>query len=65
MKWFYFRFLYRRLMMLAHKNNWHHMTVSVSPDYGLMFRCHWCGLDRIFPPGRMNEDALRNHKIVL
>ena len=42
MSWLYYRFVYRHLMRLAHRFNWHHMAVSY-PENDKMLWCHWCG----------------------
>ena len=35
--------LYRRLMKLAHRHGWHHMTTCY-PCGDTMLVCHWCGI---------------------
>ncbi len=42
MSWLYYRFIYRHLMRLAHRFNWHHMAVSY-PENDKTLWCHWCG----------------------
>jgi hypothetical protein len=39
----YYRFLYRRLQILAHRFNWHH-TRTIYPEGDTMVLCDWCGL---------------------
>lgn len=43
MKSLYYRFLYRHLMRLAHRFNWHH-TRTIYPDGDTMLICDWCGM---------------------
>lgn len=48
----YYRFLYRRIMKLAHKYGWHHMRTSYILDettntIDTLVRCEWCGLSTI------------------
>ncbi len=43
MSWFYYRFIYRRLMKLAHRYGWHH-TRRCYPDGDTLLICDWCGL---------------------
>ena len=43
MRSFYYRFIYRRLMRVAHRYDWHH-TRTVYPDGDTMLVCDWCGL---------------------
>lgn len=40
---FYYAFIYRRLMVLAHRHGWHH-TRTHYPDGDMLLVCHWCGL---------------------
>jgi hypothetical protein len=45
MRWIYYRILYRPLMRLAHRFNWHHCDVLMPTPYeGVLHWCHWCGL---------------------
>ena len=49
---FYYKFLYRRIMKLAHKYGWHHMRTSYIEDpfnntISTLVRCEWCGLSTI------------------
>ena len=46
MKWLYYRFIYRRLMRLAHRFNWHH-TRTCYPDGDTLVVCDWCGLSKV------------------
>jgi hypothetical protein len=39
----YYRFIYRPLMRLAHRYNWHH-TKTIHPGGDTMLVCDWCGL---------------------
>lgn len=42
---FYYRFIYRHLMRLAHRYNWHYAPIIGPMDDGKRFRwCHWCGM---------------------
>ena len=43
MKWLYYRFIYRHLMRLAHRFNWHH-TRTIYPEGDTLLVCDWCGL---------------------
>ena len=43
MRWIYYKFIYRRLMVLAHRFNWHH-TRTCYPDGDTLLVCDWCGL---------------------
>jgi hypothetical protein len=42
-KWLYYRFIYRRLMKLAHRYGWHH-TRTCYPEGDTLLVCDWCGL---------------------
>lgn len=50
MKWLYYRFIYRRLMMLTHRFNWHH-TRTCYPDGDTLKVCDWCGLSCVTKRG--------------
>ena len=59
MRWLYYRFVYRRLMVLAHRFNWHH-TRTCYPDGDTLVRCDWCGLSSVmqrrgYKPAITNE----------
>ena len=45
MRWFYYKFIYRRLMTFMHSHDWHKMERNpwIDPE-NIHFRCHWCGL---------------------
>jgi hypothetical protein len=43
MKYLYHRFIYRHLMRLSHKFNWHHMPPCY-PEGDTMLHCSWCGI---------------------
>jgi len=43
MKWLYYQFIYRRLMKLVHRFNWHH-TRTIHPEGDTLLVCDWCGL---------------------
>lgn len=43
---FYRRFIYRRLMQLAHRYNWHHITISY-PEGDTKRTCQWCGMTEV------------------
>ena len=43
MRRLYYRFIYGRLMKLAHRFNWHHTTTTY-PEGDTLVRCQWCGL---------------------
>lgn len=45
-RWLYYLFIYRRLMMLAHRFNWHH-TRTCFPDGDTLVVCDWCGLRQV------------------
>lgn len=47
-------FLYRNLMKLTHKYNWHYMR-PLYPDGDTMLRCDWCGISVIVE--RINRSA--------
>ena len=55
MKTLYYRFIYRHLMHLAHRFNWHYMAVSY-PENDKMLWCHWCGARYVIkgPPYKHN-----------
>jgi hypothetical protein len=42
-RWLYYRFIYRRLMRLAHRHGWHHMR-TIYPEGDTMVICDWCGV---------------------
>lgn len=45
-QWLFYRPIYRPWMKLAHRFNWHHMTVChVEGD--VMDWCQWCGIRQI------------------
>lgn len=45
MKWLYYRFIYQRLMRLAHKFDWHKMEKNPHLEPGkIHLWCHWCGI---------------------
>ena len=46
MMWFYYRFLHRPLMRLAHRFDWHYAPVigPLQPGGGYQQWCQWCGL---------------------
>lgn len=46
MRWLYYRFIYRWLMRLAHRYNWHH-TRTCFPEGDTLVICDWCGLRQI------------------
>lgn len=50
-------YLYRKLMRLSHRFNWHHMTVlGPLPDGRKQAWCQWCGVrDWIYDPNRAIE----------
>lgn len=51
MKTLYYRFIYRRLMKLAHRFDWHHMrTMGPFEDGSWIVRCDWCGVTHRTPP---------------
>ena len=43
---FYYRFVYRKLMTLSHKYNWHHTRTSY-PERDTLVSCAWCGLSKV------------------
>ncbi len=43
-KWFYYRFIYRRFMKIAHHHNWHHMKPCFIEKGETLLWCHWCGI---------------------
>ena len=43
MKWLYYKFIYRRLMRLAHRHGWHKTRVCYL-DGDTLHVCDWCGL---------------------
>ena len=46
MKWFYYKFMYRRIMRFMHKHDWHKMeqNLFLEPSLGkIHLWCHWCG----------------------
>lgn len=43
MKWLYYRFIYRHLMRLSHRFNWHH-TRTIYPEGDTLVVCDWCGI---------------------
>lgn len=50
MKWLYYKFIYRRLMKLAHRFDWHH-TRTCYPDGDTLKVCDWCGLSCVTKRG--------------
>lgn len=44
----FYRTLYRPLMRLAHRYNWHYAP-PIYPDLDTMLWCHWCGLRYVVP----------------
>ena len=45
MKYLWYRFLYRRVMRLAHQFNWHYAPIIGPFEDGTRMRwCHWCGM---------------------
>lgn len=36
--------LYRKLMRLAHRHGWHHISTSTMENGDVQNWCHWCGL---------------------
>lgn len=47
-RWFFWWPLYRPLMRLAHRFNWHHMTICYIED-DIMDWCQWCGVRQVRP----------------
>jgi hypothetical protein len=44
MSWFYYKFIYRRLMIFMHKRHWHKMERNEHIEPGkIHLWCHWCG----------------------
>lgn len=41
--------LYRPLMRLSHRFNWHHMKVCHLEDGATMHWCQWCGVRQVTP----------------
>lgn len=50
----YHRFIYRHLMRLSHRFNWHHTRTSY-PDGDTYVRCDWCGIGGVT---RYRDDKL-------
>lgn len=54
MRWFYYRFIYRRLMEFLHRRGWHHMKhldphpIDERLPYGFL-KCDWCGIHSDVP----------------
>ena len=45
MSWFYYKFIYRHLMIFMHKHDWHHMQKNPYIEPGkILLWCHWCGV---------------------
>jgi len=45
MKRLYYKYLYRHIMRLAHRFNWHYMEPNPWLESGkIHYWCHWCGL---------------------
>jgi hypothetical protein len=50
MKSLYYRYLYRRIMTLAHRHGWHHVSrIEIEGD--VILKCEWCGLHEVFKKG--------------
>lgn len=43
---FYYGFIYRHLMKLSHRFNWHH-TTTYYPEGDTLVVCNWCGIRAI------------------
>lgn len=51
-KWFYYKFIYRHLMMFMHKRDWHKMERNYAIEPGkIHLWCKWCGARSV-----MNEE---------
>lgn len=46
MKWLFYRFLYRPLMRLAHRHDWHYAP-PIYPEGDTMLWCKWCGFRQV------------------
>lgn len=62
MKTLFYRFLYRPLMRLAHRYNWHYAPVIGPFEDGATQRwCQWCGFRQTIPKSNVSivNDGLR------
>lgn len=47
----YYRFLYRPIMRLAHRFDWHYApTIGPLDDGSIQQWCQWCGMRSAVPP---------------
>ena len=56
MKWLHYRFLYRPLMKLAHRYNWHYAPPIYPEGGSKQLWCKWCGFSQTIK--RRSEQAI-------